>query len=67
MIAVKAKLFGSGTHKPLVDGSNPSAATSSCKSSQVNQGTNQNQQAYPQLPIEEEIPLKHKNRKGAEH
>jgi len=46
------------THKPLVDGSNPSAATSSYKSSQVNQVTNQNQQAYPRLPIEEGIHLK---------
>jgi hypothetical protein len=35
-----------GTHKPLVTGSNPVAATTMYKSASVDQGTGQNPQTY---------------------
>ncbi len=48
MITSIANPFVTGTHKPLVDGSNPSAATSKAHFSPTDQGTTQNQQAYLQ-------------------
>ncbi len=46
------------THKPLVDGSNPSAATSKTTSHPIDQRTTQNSLAYPHAIDEQGISLK---------
>ncbi len=47
-----------GPHKPLVVGSNPSAATTQLKSSLTDQGIQSNPQSYPHGQLDQGIPLK---------
>jgi hypothetical protein len=47
-----------GTHKPLVTGSNPVAATTKYKSASIDQGTGQNPQTYLAVSTEQGITLK---------
>ena len=58
MITLEANPLMLGTHKPLVDGSNPSAATNKLLSSTIDQGTTRNLQACPHAIDEQGIPIK---------